>query len=180
MIDVPTDVDVSVLGADGARALALGGSATAPVRVTALRPLHGAVLRLTTGAALSTDGGGGGGGPQVAVSGLSASVVRASPAEMPLGDLAAGESRWTNVTVTSTGTGDFNVVPYVVAGGFAYTGIPETSSRNGGPRVAAADGPVFEVVVKPHAVEPALAFAPAAVVLALAVGAHVARRKLVR
>ncbi|GEM_PF-6660435 len=175
-VDVPTDVAVQVRQ-DGPARLDLGGGTRAPVSVTALRDMRDATLRLATGSRLSVNGGGD--GPQLAVRGLAAQVVQASPDVLPLGDLRAGETRWLNVTVQSRGTGDFNVVPYVEADGFAYTGLPPDSPQPGA-AATAQPASALEVVVAARATPAPLAFAPLAVVALAALAFHLARRKVVR
>lgn len=183
--DVPTSVDIIPVSAAPLR-LALDGQETTTVRITALADLPSATLRLAIAPGGDQLGGGGQqmgpGGPRVvaALAGLSASVVEAAPDEVEIGDLRAGEQVEVDIAVTAGGSGTYSVVPYVMSEGLAYTGMPPRRSgpqRQSGRRERL---PVVEVMVDPNVVGPGLGLAPAALVFVAAVGAHVARRKIVR
>jgi hypothetical protein len=180
-VDIPGPVDVSV-PASSAPVAKLGETARTPILVRTTTALPAATLRITT----APQSGSGEGGPRrfnsgpAVVGGLSQTLVTAAPASIPLGDLAAGAAVWSNATVTARASGVYNVVPYVVAGGFAYTGTPPATSQNGPTQAVPEFTPQYTIAFDADRIPVVLAWAPAAIVLAGAVALFVGRRMLVK
>jgi hypothetical protein len=173
-VDVPTRIDLQIPGAASTR-VELGAVARTQVRLSVLDAFPDATLRIATGLPVSTDGGDG--APERAiVGGLAAQVVSAEPAQSPLGALAPGAPRWFNVSVTSRGSGSYYIVPYVVAGDYAYTGGVLGSAA----AASSTNASAFLVTVLPGDAPPAVAFLPALLVLVAGFGLHFGRRRWVR
>src|SRR5438552_7997528 len=167
-VDVPGAVSVSVPSTSVA-VVPIGETARTAVRVHSDAPLAGATLRITT--APQATGGRDRPSPdpgKAVLGGLSQTLVKAEPTSVPLGDLAAGADVWSNVTVTARASGVYNVVPYVIAGGYAYTGAtlptgagappPTSDTQSSAPP---AFTPQFTVAFDATKVPLALAWAPA-------------------
>lgn len=114
------------------------------------------------------------GGPEIV--GLAQTLVRADPGEVALGTLRAGEPLNASLAVYARGSGQYNVVPYVVADGFAYTSYRST----GPPEGVVMHATTVTLAVQPRVIPAGLALAPFTVLLGIVVGTWTLRTRFVK
>lgn len=118
--------------------------------------------------------------------GIAQRVVRSDPERIPLGTLRAGDVVNATFTLVSSGSGVYQVSPFVVAGGFAYTSTSQSSSNVRGGEVVQdpfyyGGGPAFiQLAIQPRPVSVSWALFPFTVIVAITVGAWTLRTRFVR
>lgn len=118
--------------------------------------------------------------------GIAQRVVRSDPERIPLGTLRAGDVVNATFTLVSSGSGVYQVSPFVVSGGFAYTSTAQSQSSVRGGEVVHepsyyGGGPAFiHLAIQPRPVSVSWALFPFTVIVAITVGTWTLRTRFVR
>lgn len=162
----------------------IGERVEVDVSVHTTAALDDAVLRVVA----QTQQGFGGSNPLedsgTLTTGIAQRVVRSEPDSVPLGTMREGDVIDATFTLVATGSGTYQVTPFVVAGGFAYTSTANTG--NGGSIGMPVDGPFFggpafiQLAIQPRPVGFSWAFLPLTLIVTLTVGAWTLRTRFVR
>lgn len=176
IVEGPVRIDLGQTGVVYAR---IGETVRVDVTVTTEKPLQGAELRVTSGQGYY---GGYYDASQVSGGefrpGLMQTLLVTEASTSSLGTLRPGGALNATLEVKGRASGGYQVVPYVIAEGFAYTTRPYDP---------AVDGPMFtpygyalQIAVQPRALPAAMGLLPLTVGLAVFVGLWTFRTRFVR
>lgn len=157
----------------------IGEPVTLDITVASEATLQDAKLRVASGAGYrsysdaATESG-------KARPGLTQRLLHVETSTASLGTLRPGGVVNASLQVEGRSSGRFDVIPYVLAEGFAYTSRPYDPARDGPIQPGYGGGIGMQVAVQTRAVPPALGLAPLTVGLAVFVGAWTLRTRFVK
>lgn len=178
LVEGPVRIDLGQTGIVYAR---IGETVRVDVSVTSEKPLQGAELRVTSGQGYY---GGYYDASQVSGGefrpGLMQSLLVTEASTSSLGTLRPGGSLNATLEMKGRASGGYQVVPYVVAEGFAYTTRPYDPAVDGPMYSDFGYGYALMIAVQPRALPAAMGLLPLTVGLAVFVGLWTFRTRFVR
>lgn len=158
----------------------IGEAIDVGVVVATSQPLQDAQLRIASGGQYYRGDPASSGGQYQP--GFAQDLIRATTGSGSLGTLRPGGTVNTSIELVARSSGSYNIVPYVLAEGFAYTStIPrETLAGRGGPIDFPLGQSMLNVLVLPREIPAGLSLAPLTMGLAFFVGVWTLRTRFVK